>query len=99
MSDLEDDKRRRLTLDIAVPLEAFLEFRGTMFEQGLSLQEFFSFIILCGQMKHDTVMNLIEMAKEQKIKNGEKISITSKPSSPNAIYNLLEQRSPLKQQK
>jgi len=93
-----EEKKSRIRLDIETSEEALIEFRRLLFENGLSAQEFLSFLFLLSQMKDPNVIQLIELAKLEKIKNNEKIKITNNPSSSNALYNLLEQRSPLKKQ-
>ena len=93
-----EEKKNRIRLDIETSEEALIEFRRLLFENGLSVQEFLSFLFISSQMKDSNVIQLIEMAKLEKIKNNEKIKIKNNPSSSNALYNLLEQRSPLKKQ-
>ena len=94
-----EEKKSRIRLDIETSEEALIEFRRLLFENGLSVQEFLSFLFISSQLKDPSVIQLIEMAKIEKIKNNEKVKTTDKPSSSNALYNILEQRSPLKQQR
>ena len=94
-----EEKKSRIRLDIETSEEALVEFRRLLFENGLSVQEFLSFLFISSQLKDSNVVQLIEMAKIEKIKNNEKVKTADKPSSSNALYNILEQRSPLKQQR
>lgn len=96
---IADEKKRKLHLELEVSEEALIEFRRLLFTNGLSVQECIAFFIISAQLKDQGVIQLIEMAKLQKIKNNENVTVTYKPSSSNALYNLLEQRSPLKQQR
>ena len=96
---VSDEKKHRLHLNLEISEEATLALRGLLFENGLSLQEFLAFIFLFSQMKDANIIQLIEMAKLEKVKNNERHVIVSPPTSPNALYNLLEQRSPLKNQR
>lgn len=94
-----DEKKNRIRLDIEVSEDSLVGFRSLLFENGLSVQEFLAFLFISAEMKEQNIVQLIELAKIRKINNNEKVVINHKPSSSNALYNLLEQRSPLKQQR
>ena len=94
-----NEKKNHIRLDIEVSEESLIGFRRLLFENGLSVQEFLAFLFFCSEIKDPNIIQFIEMAKIRKINNSQKTVTTTKPSSSNALYNLLEQRSPLKQQK
>ena len=94
-----EEKKNRVRIDISVPQEALIEFRKVLFENGLSVQEFIAFLFISTQLKEPTILNLIELAKLAKINNNENVEMKHKPSSSNALYNLLERRSPINQQR
>lgn len=91
--------KKKLSLDIAVSEEALIEFRKLLFSNGLSVQEFLAYIFIVSQRREQSVIKLIEMAKQEKINNNQFGISTSKPTSTDALYNLLEQKSPIKNQK
>lgn len=93
-----EDNKKKLSLDIAVSEEALIEFRRLLFLNGLSVQEFLAFIFIASQAKDSNVISLIDLAKQEKIKNNID-KPTAKPTSPNALYNFLEQQSPIRNQK
>jgi len=94
-----DCNRKKLSLDIAVPEEALIEFRKLLFSNGLSVQEFLGFLFILSQKRESNLLNLIEMAKQEKYKNNNCKHSYSRPLSTNGLYSLLEQRSPIKNQK
>jgi hypothetical protein len=97
-----DEKKVRLRLDVEVPHESIIEFRRLLFAHGVSLQEFLAFLFVSSQMNEKNVMDLIGLTKIEKLKNNLQKSENTNvrnPTSANALYNLLEKKSPLKQQR
>lgn len=95
-----EEKKTYFRLLLSVSLETIVDFRALLFQHGLSIQEFMGFLFMVAQLSDSNVMNLIEMAKLQKVMNNDKVKnekMSSKITSPNALYNVLEKKSPLKQ--
>lgn len=94
-----DCNRKKLSLDITAPEEALIEFRKLLFSNGLSVQEFLAFLFILSQRRERNLIDLIDMAKQEKYKNNNYDFSVVHPSTINGLYNLLEQKSPIKNQK
>ena len=80
----------RKTFLISVEKESLLEFRKTLFEKGLSPNEFFSFIIDKVNVKDESLLDFIEEIKNNKIEKlmkGEADKYTS-----DNLYDAIEEK-------
>ena len=64
-----------------------------MFEQGISLQEIFSQLVVMVENKDPAIKELIQSAKTNKLANNRKQMVFTNSKS---IYNALESKDPLK---
>jgi hypothetical protein len=87
------EQRHTLHFDVDVPFDSFIACRKYLFENGLSLQEFFSRVMIMLENKDPAMKAAVEMAKKNKVANA---PIKYVFSNPKSLYAALEHRNPLK---
>ena len=99
---INEEDKINICLNLNLSKESIQETKKILFENGLSIQEFIGHLFLAIQTKDTIAMQFITNAKLAKLTNSQTNSeetVKFKSSSTNAIYNLLEHVSPLKNQK
>lgn len=81
------------TMKIALDTEVFKHFRRLLFNNGLSLQEFITYLVLKGHNQDKRVMDLFKEAGAEKGKKGYDLNNFSERTTSEELYNMLEQRS------
>jgi hypothetical protein len=89
----EQLERTKIGLWLALPRTALVACRRLLFENGVSLQELFSQIIVMMENNDPRMKSILETAKTNKFANNKKQLVFT---NSKAIYAALEQNSPFK---
>lgn len=89
----ESLERTQIALWLALPKSSLVACRKLLFENGVSLQEMFSQIIVLMENNDPRIKSILETAKTNKFANNKKQLVFT---SSKAIYAALEQNSPLR---
>jgi hypothetical protein len=92
----ELEERTRIGLWLALPKASLVACRKLLFENGVSLQELFSQIIVMMENKDPRIKGILESAKTDKYANKRRQLVFT---NPKAIYAALGQKDPLKDNK
>lgn len=93
MSFKQLEERIKFGIWLELPKASLVACRKYLFEQGISLQEIFSQLIVMVENKDPAVKELIQAAKTNKLANNKKQMVFTNSKS---IYNALESKDPLK---
>lgn len=89
----EFEERTRIGLWLALPKASLVACRKMLFENGVSLQELFSQIIVMMENKDPRIKSILESAKTEKFANKKRQLVFTNSKS---IYAALEHKNPLK---
>ena len=92
----EFEERTRIGLWLALPKASLIACRKMLFENGVSLQELFSQIIVMMENNDPRIKSILELAKTEKFANRKRKLIFT---NPKAIYAALNEKDPLKNSK
>jgi hypothetical protein len=92
----EFEERTRIGLWLALPKASLVACRRMLFENGVSLQELFSQIIVMMENKDPRIKSILESAKTEKFANKKRQLVFT---NPKAIYAALGENDPLKDKK
>lgn len=92
----EFEERTRIGLWLALPKASLVACRKMLFENGVSLQELFSQIIVMMENNDPRIKSILESAKQDKYANRKKHLVFT---NPKAVYAALGQVDPLKDNK
>lgn len=92
----EFEERTRIGLWLALPKASLVACRKLLFENGVSLQELFSQIVVMMENKDPRIKSILESAKNEKFANKKRQLVFT---NPKAIYAALGQNDPLKKTK
>lgn len=92
----EFEERTRIGLWLALPKASLIACRKMLFENGVSLQELFSQIIVMMENKDPRIKSILESAKADKFANRKKQLVFT---NSKAVYAALGQLDPLKDNK
>lgn len=90
---LDEEKRASIHLWIALPRASLVACRRLLFENGVSLQELFTQIIIMMENKDPRMKSILETAKVNKYANKKRQLVFT---NSKAIYIALGQKDPLK---
>lgn len=89
----EFEERASVSLWLALPKASLIACRRLLFEHGISLQEFFSQIVVMVENKDPRIKSIIDSAKTNKFANKKKQLVFTNSKT---IYAALERNNPLK---
>ena len=92
----EFEERIRIGLWLALPKASLIACRKMLFENGVSLQELFSHIVVMIENKDPRIKSILETAKKEKFANKKQQLVFTNPKS---IYAALNEKDPLKNNK
>lgn len=87
------EERKKLTLWFALPKSALVACKRLLFENGLTLQEFFSQIIVMMENKDPVIRQVVQAAKINRIANAKRQMVFTNSKS---LYAALEFKSPFR---
>jgi hypothetical protein len=93
MSIKQLEERIKVGIWFDLPKNSLVACKKYLFEQGISLQEILSQLIIMVENKDPAVKELINSAKTNKIANNKKEMVFTNSKS---LYNVLESKNPLK---
>jgi ribosomal protein L17 len=93
MSFKQLEERIKFGIWLNLPKSSLVACKKNLFEQGISLQEIFSQLIVMVENKDPAVKELIQSAKTNKLANNRKEMVFTNSKS---LYNALESKDPLK---
>lgn len=89
----QKENRHRFQLWVSLPMASFIACRKYLFENGLSIQELFSRVLIMLENKDPAIKPIVEAAKKNKVANASTPYVFTNPRS---IYAVLEHFNPLK---
>lgn len=93
MSFKQLEERIKFGIWLYLPKNSLVACRKYLFEQGISLQEIFSQLVVMVENKDPAIKELIQSAKTNKLANNRKQMVFTNSKS---LYNALESKDPLK---